>query len=119
MLAIWRASEICLGIVCAGIVLAGTDFGGAQRRLATSFADLAGSIAGGFTRMLAGSDVRDAQAERRELVRRVIALDPAIDQALGESGHMRYQFADIAVRRLRPVQGAGRLARSCNAFATV
>ena len=91
MLAIWRASEICLGIVCAGIVLAGTDFGGAQRRLATSFADLAGSIARGFTRMLAraGSDVHDAQAERRELVRRVIALDPAIDQALGESGHMR------------------------------
>ena len=28
MLAVTRASEICIGIVCAGIVLAGTDFGG-------------------------------------------------------------------------------------------
>src|ERR1700742_5089998 len=49
MLAVFRASEICVGIVCAGIVLAGTDLGGAQRRLATSFADLATAIAGGFT----------------------------------------------------------------------
>jgi hypothetical protein len=28
MLAVFRASEICIGIVCAGIVLAGTDLGG-------------------------------------------------------------------------------------------
>jgi uncharacterized membrane protein YccC len=33
ILAVTRASEICIGIVCAGIVLAGTDFGGARRRL--------------------------------------------------------------------------------------
>src|SRR4051812_15258646 len=46
MLAIFRASEICVGIVCAGIVLAGTDPGGAQRRLATSLANLAADIAG-------------------------------------------------------------------------
>ena len=32
MLAINRASEICIGIVCAGVVLAGTDLGGARRR---------------------------------------------------------------------------------------
>jgi hypothetical protein len=32
MLAITRASEICIGIVCAGVVLATTDFGGARRR---------------------------------------------------------------------------------------
>jgi uncharacterized membrane protein YccC len=29
MLAVFRASEICVGIVCAGIVLAATDLGGA------------------------------------------------------------------------------------------
>jgi hypothetical protein len=33
MLAVTRASEICIGIVCAGIVLAGPDLGGARRRL--------------------------------------------------------------------------------------
>src|SRR5437867_7959507 len=37
MLAVFRASEICIGIVCAGVVLAGTDLGGARRRLATVF----------------------------------------------------------------------------------
>ena len=91
MLAVFRASEICIGIVCAGIVLAGTDLGGAQRRLAASFADLAAEIAGRFTRMLAmaGPQLPDTQTERRELVRRVIALEPVIDQALGESSHVR------------------------------
>ena len=46
----------------------------------------------GFTRMLAlaGPELPDTQPERRELVRRVIALDPVIDQALGESSHVRY-----------------------------
>ena len=92
MLAVYRASEICIGIVCAGIVLAGTDLGGAQRRLAASFADLAAEIAGRFTRMLAlaGPQLPDTQPERRELVRRVIALDPVIDQAIGESSQVRY-----------------------------
>ena len=92
LLAVWRASEICIGIVCAGIVLAGTDFGGAQRRLAESFANLATEIAGRFSRMLAlaGPQLPDTQTERRELVRRVIALDPMIDQAIGESSEVRY-----------------------------
>jgi uncharacterized membrane protein YccC len=91
MLAIFRASEICIGIVCAGIVLAGTDLGGAEKKLATSFADLAADVAGGFARMLAlaGPQVPNTQAERRELVRRVIELDPMIDQALGESSPLR------------------------------
>jgi uncharacterized membrane protein YccC len=30
LLAVYRASEICIGIVSAGIVLAGTDFGGVR-----------------------------------------------------------------------------------------
>src|SRR3954465_10911839 len=93
LLAVWRASEICIGIVCAGIVLAGTDLGGTRRRLAASFANLAAEIAGRFTRMLAlaGLQLPDTQPERRELVRRVIALDPVIDQTLGESSHVRYR----------------------------
>jgi len=92
LLAVTRASEICIGIACAGIVLAGTDLGGAQRRLAESFANLAAEIMDRFGRMLALAEAQlpDTKAERRELVRRVIALDPVIDQALGESSHMRY-----------------------------
>jgi hypothetical protein len=85
LLAVTRASEICIGIACAGIVLAGTDLGGAQRRLAESFATLAAEIMGRFSRMLALAETQlpDTKAERREFVRRVIALDPMIDQALG------------------------------------
>src|SRR4051812_3790759 len=92
LLAVTRASEICIGIACAGIVLAGTDLGGAQRRLADSFANLAAEIMGRFSRMLALAEAQlpDTKAERREFVRRVIALDPVIDQVLGESGHVRY-----------------------------
>ncbi|HTZ37138.1 MAG TPA: FUSC family protein, partial [Stellaceae bacterium] len=92
LLAVTRGSEICIGIVCAGVVLAGTDLGGARRRLAASFADVMAEIAGRLTRMLAlaGPHLPDTQAERRELLRRVIALDPMIDQALGESSDLRY-----------------------------
>src|SRR3954454_17243310 len=92
MLAVTRASEISIGIVCAGVVLAGTDFGGAQRGLAASFATLAAEITDGFIRMmeLTGPELPDTQPNRRELVRHVIALDPVIDQALGESTHVRH-----------------------------
>jgi uncharacterized membrane protein YccC len=97
LLAVTRASEICIGIACAGIVLAGTDLGGAQRRLAESFANLAAEIMGRFIRMLAiaESQLPDTKAERREFARRVIALDPIIDQALGESSHMRYHSPNL------------------------
>src|SRR5580698_9001621 len=48
ILAVTRASEICIGIVCAGIVLAGTDFGGSRRRLAELFASLGSEITSRF-----------------------------------------------------------------------
>jgi uncharacterized membrane protein YccC len=97
MLAVTRASEICIGIVCAGIVLAGTDLGGVQRQLAASFAALAAEVMGRFagTLAVAGSELPDTQAQRRELVQRVIALDPTIDQAIGESSQLRYYSATL------------------------
>jgi uncharacterized membrane protein YccC len=97
MLAVTRASEISIGIVCAGIVLAGTDLGGAQRRLAASFATLAAEITTRFTAMLeqAGLEVPDTQPQPREFVRRVIALDPEVDQALGESSELRYHSSTL------------------------
>jgi uncharacterized membrane protein YccC len=92
LIAVWRASEICLGIACATIVLAGTDLGGARRRLAASFANLAMEITGQFTRMLALTvpNLPETQRQRRDLTDRVIALDPMIDQAIGESSQVRY-----------------------------
>jgi uncharacterized membrane protein YccC len=104
MLAIFRANEISIGIVYAGIVLAVTDLGGARRSLATSLANLVTDIAGGFTRMLTltGPQLPDTQIERGELVRRVIGLEPMIDQALGESSRVRYRSSTLqtAVRGL-------------------
>jgi len=92
MLAITRVSEIWIGIACAGIVLAGTDFGGAPRRLAALFADLSAEIASRFAAALAeaGPAYLATRAVRRELVRRAIALDPVIDEAMGESSRLRY-----------------------------
>src|SRR6266403_4564478 len=97
LLAVTRASEICIGIACAGIVLAGTDLGGAQRRLAESFANLAAEIMGRFGRVLALAEAQllNTKAERREFARRVIALDQVIDQALGESSHLRHHSSNL------------------------
>ncbi len=92
MLAVLRATEISIGIVSAGIVLAGTDLGRAPRQLAAAIADLAAQITSDFTHMLAraGAGMPDTQPQRRELVRRAIALDPVVDQAIGESSELRY-----------------------------
>src|SRR3984893_18452765 len=51
ILAVTRATEICIGIVCAGVVLAGTDFGGTRRRLAVQLAELSAET----TRRLVGT----------------------------------------------------------------
>ena len=92
MLAVTRVSEICIGIVCADMVLAGTDFGTARRRLAQAFAAVSAELTGRFTRTLAqaGSDLSNTRPVRRELYRRVIALDPTVDAAIGESPELRY-----------------------------
>ena len=92
MLAVYRVSEIWIGIVSAGIVLAGTDLGDAPRRLAAQFAAVAAEIGKGFSSSLAlaGLSSDTLQPVRRELIRRVIALDPITDEALGEFSRLRY-----------------------------
>jgi uncharacterized membrane protein YccC len=92
LLAVTRASEICIGIVCAGVVLGLTDFGGARLRLATLFATLSAEIIARFadTMALAGQALADTTLVRRTLIGKVIALDPVIDEALGESSQLRY-----------------------------
>ena len=53
---------------------------------------LSAEITGRFTGTLAlaGPGLPETQPVRRELVRRVIALDPVIDEAIGESSQLRY-----------------------------
>jgi hypothetical protein len=91
-LAVTRVSEIWIGIVCAGVVLAGKDFGGAPRRLAALLEAQSVQIASRFgsASTPAGLASADMQPVRRELVRQVIALDPVIDQAIGESSRLHY-----------------------------
>ena len=92
MFAVTRATEICIGIACAGVILAATDFGAARRRLAAILATLTQQIINQFAATLTAtcSEVLDTQAVRREFIRRVIALDPSIDQAIGESSQLRH-----------------------------
>jgi uncharacterized membrane protein YccC len=92
LVAVTRASEICIGIACAGVVLGLSDFGGAPRRLAALFANLAAGITAGLMRELTSRGPRrlDTQTVRREFTRGVVALDPIIDESLGESSRLRY-----------------------------
>jgi uncharacterized membrane protein YccC len=86
-----RTSEICIGIVCAGVVLAATDMGDARRRLAATFAELTVEISRQFTLTLSrtGTGAPESRPIRRELIRRVVTLEPVIDEAIGESSHLR------------------------------
>jgi uncharacterized membrane protein YccC len=91
-LAVTRVSEICIGIVCAGIVVAGTDFGRARGRLADQFAALSAEVTAGLSGTLAGPI---GEETRRDLIRRVIALDPVIDEAIGETSDLRYRLSEL------------------------
>jgi hypothetical protein len=93
MLAVTRASEISIGIVSAGIVLAATDFGGVRRQLAALIASLSAEIVVRFSEALSlgGAKFPEFQEVRGALIRRVIALDPIIDQAYGEAAELHYR----------------------------
>jgi uncharacterized membrane protein YccC len=114
LLAVARASEICLGIGCAGVVLALTDFGGARRRLAALVSAISSDVANGFIATLgsAGAHFEATLNVRRELVRQLIALDAVIDQASGESSELRYHSPVLqrAVDGLYVALGAWRTA---------
>ena len=93
ILAIDRALEICIGIVSAGVVLALTDVGRSRRKLAGELASLSTAIMDGFADcfVTASSSLDQFRALRRDLLRRVIALDPVIDAAIGEASDLRYR----------------------------
>jgi len=112
MFAVTRAGEICIGIACAGVILAATDFGGARRRLATVLATLTQEISSQFVATLTTTDPKlsDTQPIRREFIRQVIALDPTIDQAIGESSQLAPQFISPAAGGVWVDRRAGRMA---------
>src|SRR5262249_39476153 len=87
MLAVTRASEICIGIICATAVLAGTQFGRTRRKLCEQIASLASEITARLIGMfsLNGHKAAQTQTIRRDLTQRVIALSPVVDEVLGES----------------------------------
>ncbi len=95
ILAIDRALEICIGILCAGVVLALTDLGHSRRKLAAEFASLSTAIMDGLADCFLAADASldEFRALRRDLLRRVIALDPMIDSAIGEASDLRYRSA--------------------------
>jgi uncharacterized membrane protein YccC len=90
-IAVARASEICIGLISAGIVLAGTDFGGARSRLTSQLANISAEIVARVVGalQLSGREQSKTRSIRRELVRRAMALDASIDEALGESPELR------------------------------
>jgi uncharacterized membrane protein YccC len=94
-LAVTRVSEICIGIVCASVVLAGTDFGQARERLAAQLAAISAEIAGGLSGMLAAPVGQETRSIRRDLIRRVIAVDPIIDEAIGETSELRFRLGGL------------------------
>ena len=104
LFAIYRAIEICIGIVCAGVVLALTDLGHSRRKLAAEFAALSTAIMDGFADcfLTASSNLDEFRALRRDLLRRVIALDPMIDAAIGEASDLRYRSAVVATGGVGP-----------------
>jgi uncharacterized membrane protein YccC len=96
MQAVWRVTEIAIGILSAELVHALTDFGHARARLARLLADTGRDIASGLMQTLrTGHDPSEVRTLRRELIRRVIALDAIIDEAVGEPSHLRHQAAPL------------------------
>src|ERR1700676_2232995 len=114
-------------LVCLALWGAACALVAAPRRLVELFAALSAEIAGRFTGTLAqgGSELARTQSVRRELVRRVIALDPVIDEVIGESSRLRHHspvlqaavaglfaalagWRTVAVRLARLPEGAAR-----------
>ncbi len=95
-LAVSRASEIAIGIVCAAIVMAGTDFGATRRQLAERIAGLVEDITTHVRGALATDGrIRNDVEARRAIVARVAALDPLIDQGIGESAELRHRRSTL------------------------
>jgi len=96
LVAVWRVTEIIIGISAAVIVHSLTDFGDARFRLAEAISEVGREIAGGVAQTLqAGQEDLRLRTSRRALIGRVIALDATIDEAMGEPSHLRHRRAQM------------------------
>jgi uncharacterized membrane protein YccC len=96
LVAATRAAEISIGIVAAGLVHALTDLGDARRRLQYALANIGRGIAMGLARTLAtDAQLVEMRTVRRELIRRVTAVGGTIDEAIGESSHLRIRSGGL------------------------
>jgi len=92
LVAVWRTTEIGIGIFSAGLVHSLTDFGDARRRLAQDLAEIGKGIAARLGETLrAGKETLELTTARRALIAHTVALDATIDEAIGEPSHVRHQ----------------------------
>ena len=91
MIAVWRVTEISIGIFSTVIVHSLTDFGDARIRLQRALSEVGAALAAGIVRTLQ-TDKEDLalRTSRRALIKRVSALDATIDEAMGEPSHLRH-----------------------------
>jgi len=97
ILAISRASEICLGIVCAGVVLLLTGRGTARARAATTIATIAreAGLSMRATLFGAGAPLPESAPARRALIGRAGALSALLDETVGESADLRVRSGTL------------------------
>jgi uncharacterized membrane protein YccC len=97
LLAVARASEICLGIVCAGVVLTLTGRGTARARAATVIATITREAGLGMRATLlgAGTPLPESAPRRRALIARTAALSALLDEVVGESPDLRVRSATL------------------------
>jgi uncharacterized membrane protein YccC len=72
MFAVWRVTEIGIGVFSAGLVRALTDFGNARERLGRALAEIGRGIASGLIQTLrTGRETLELRTSRRLLIGRV------------------------------------------------
>ncbi len=94
-LAVTRATEIVIGIACAMAVTGLSELGGSRGRLAAAMDGIGREILSHFRDLLRdpARHVHEGPGVRRALIARVAALDPVIDQAIGEEPELRQRAA--------------------------
>ena len=92
-LAITRASEIIIGIACAMAVTGLSDLGRSGATLASGVDALGREIHDRFAALMRDPEgqLAEGPAMRRALIARVAALDPVVDQAIGEEPELRHR----------------------------